>query len=699
MTSRHDHNADLSLDTLRYGKPLRRLLIANRGEIACRIIRTARSLGITSIAIYSEADKDALHVAQADEAYALGGLTSQESYLNIRRIMDQAIRAGADALHPGYGFLSENPALARACNEAGIIFVGPSPAAIEAMGAKDEAKRLMANAGIPLIPGYHGKDQTPAVLLAEAEKLGYPVLVKASAGGGGKGMRVVHRAADFDEALASAQREARSSFGNDHMLIERYVQAPRHIEIQVFMDRQGNGVYLGDRDCSIQRRHQKIIEEAPAPGLSDELRQRMGQAAVNAASAIGYEGAGTVEFLLDASGEFYFMEMNTRLQVEHPVTEFITGQDLVAWQLSIAEGLPLPLTQAEVCIQGHAVEVRIYAEDPAQGFMPSCGRVTFLREPVLSEGVRLDTGIRAGDEVTPYYDPMIAKLIAGGNNRPQAIYRLERALAGFAIGGITTNIGYLQALLEQPDFYRGEVTTDFIATHEAQLDLHRPPSFEEWSIAAWMMSGFAPTKKMASSSPWHQLAHWQLNQPAQTRFSLSCEAASHEEIPFTLEALLTQTDGAIEIALRDQQHILYQGFIHKPCWQDESVSMELDGKRYSYPAHLLSDGEQQQLILFSGRTPLHFSRENRVRPVMSEAEVQGALHAPMNSTVVDILVSEGQQVEAQTALVIVEAMKMEHVIRSPSAGMVSAIRCAQGDRVSEGQALIDFEAPDRETDS
>ncbi len=478
------------------------LLVANRGEIACRVIRTAKRLGIRTVAVYSDADSKAMHVTLADEAVRIGPPAARESYLNGAAIIQAAKAAGAQAIHPGYGFLSENAEFAQACAAAGLVFVGPPPAAIRAMGSKIGAKQLMETSGVPLVPGYHGAEQDAAALEAHAVRIGFPVLIKASAGGGGKGMRIVERAEDFRAALEGARREALKSFGDDRVLVERYLNRPRHIEIQVFADTQGHCIYLHERDCSIQRRHQKIIEEAPAPGLSAARRAAMGEAAVKAARAVGYVGAGTVEFIA-AGEEFYFMEMNTRLQVEHPVTEMITGLDLVEWQLQVASGQPLPLEQADVPLNGHALEARLYAENPARDFLPSTGKLTTLRWPPQDSGTRIDTGVREGDEVTMYYDPMIAKLIVHGPDRNAAIARLRAALEGCAIEGVKTNLALLRAINDHPDFAAQHIHTGFIAEHHDDLFARavRPPSAARPAAAA-------------RSSPWDAADGWRLNLPA-----------------------------------------------------------------------------------------------------------------------------------------------------------------------------------------
>ena len=445
-----------------------KILIANRGEIACRVIKTARRLGIRTVAVYSDADANARHVDLADEAYPIGPAPARESYLVVEKILDAARRSGAQAIHPGYGFLSENAGFAEACAAAGITFIGPPPGAIRAMGSKSAAKSLMEQSGVPLVPGYHGADQDPKLLTAAAERIGYPVLIKASAGGGGKGMRVVERPEDLDAAIASAKREAAASFGDDQVLIEKYLGRPRHIEIQVFADTQGNTVSLFERDCSIQRRHQKVVEEAPAPGLDPERRRSMGEAACAAARAIGYVGAGTVEFIAEGDA-FYFMEMNTRLQVEHPVTEAITGQDLVEWQLRVASGEPLPLSQDQLTITGHAIEVRVYAEDPNRDFLPSIGTLAHLKAPAEGAHVRVDTGVRAGDTISIHYDPMIAKLIVWDRDRASAAQRLSEALAEYEVVGVTTNLAFLKTLADHPAFRAAELDTGFIGRHGGDL--------------------------------------------------------------------------------------------------------------------------------------------------------------------------------------------------------------------------------------
>ncbi len=461
-----------------------KILIANRGEIACRVIKTARRMGIATVAVYSEADAHARHVRMADEAVLIGPPSARLSYLQSQKILDAAKATGAQAVHPGYGFLSENADFAEACAAAGIVFIGPPASAIRAMGSKSAAKALMAQAGVPLTPGYHGDKQEPAFLAGQAEAIGYPVLIKASAGGGGKGMRRVDAAGDFEAALLSCQREARSAFGDDQVLVEKYVLRPRHIEIQVFGDSHGDCVYLFERDCSVQRRHQKVLEEAPAPGMTAQRRAAMGQAAVNAAKAVGYVGAGTVEFIVNPDGSFYFMEMNTRLQVEHPVTEMITGLDLVEWQLRVASGEALPLRQEQLTLSGHAIEARIYAEDPDRGFLPSTGRLIHLQPPAASEHVRVDTGVEQGDAITPHYDPMIAKLIVWDHSRDKALARMRQALAAYQVVGVSNNIEFLSRLVRTPAFATADLDTALIEREQALLFPEKPPVPDEvWLLA------------------------------------------------------------------------------------------------------------------------------------------------------------------------------------------------------------------------
>lgn len=623
------------------------LLIANRGEIACRVIRTAKALGIKTVAVYSDADAGARHVREADVAIALGGTKPVDSYLVIDKIIAAAKDSGADAVHPGYGFLSENAGFARRLEQEGLIFLGPPASAIDAMGSKSAAKRLMEDAGVPLVPGYHGEAQDLETFKAAAERIGYPVLLKAAAGGGGKGMKVAEQPADLAEALDSAKREALSSFGDEQMLVEKYLLAPRHVEIQVFADQHGHCLYLHERDCSIQRRHQKVVEEAPAPGLSPELRRQMGEAAVRAAQAIGYVGAGTVEFLLDASGAFFFMEMNTRLQVEHPVTEAITGLDLVAWQLRVARGETLPLTQVEVPLQGHAIEVRLYAEDPEGGFLPASGRLDLYQEAAPGIGRRVDSGVVEGDTISPFYDPMIAKVIAWGETREDARRRLLAMLGETAVGGVKTNLAFLQRILATPQFAAAELDTGFIERHAEVLLPARPELTDEfWTEAgrAWLAGEPLWVSAEDRFSPWRQRTGWRLGGPSEALVHLRCEATSR----------------LCRIAFANPPRVRYwrRGEVLFVVWQ----------------------GQQFEIRAVD---PLAES--------IGAAAIEGGLTAPMNGSIVRILVSPGQQVQAGDALIVVEAMKMEHTLRASTAGTVSAIFCAEGELVGEGAVLAELQ--------
>ena len=646
-------------------KPIDTLLVANRGEIACRVMRTAKAMGIQTVAVHSAIDASARHVREADLAVNLGGAKPADSYLLIDKLIAAAKASGAQAIHPGYGFLSENAGFARAIEAAGLIFLGPPASAIDAMGSKSAAKALMEAAGVPLVPGYHGEAQDVETFRKAAEQIGYPVLLKAAAGGGGKGMKVVEVESELAEALASAQREAQSSFGDSRMLVEKYVLKPRHVEIQVFADQHGNCLYLNERDCSIQRRHQKVVEEAPAPGLSAELRRAMGEAAVKAAQAIGYVGAGTVEFLLDERGDFFFMEMNTRLQVEHPVTELITGLDLVAWQIRVARGEALPISQDQVPLIGHAIEVRLYAEDPDNDFLPATGTLALYREAAAGPGRRVDSGVSEGDEVSPFYDPMLGKLIAWGENREEARLRLLAMLKETCVGGVRSNLAFLSRVLAHPAFAKAELDTGFIPRHEAQLlppatDL--PTEFWQLAAEAFVQSEAPQQRHDDFHSPWSRNNGLRLGLPAETDLHLSCQ---NERQVIHLRHAATST-------------VQLQG---------ETLLVESDGVR------------QQQLAIRRGDSLyLHYAGElrsiHRVDPIAEvEASHQqhGGLTAPMNGSIVRVLVEAGQQVEAGTALVVLEAMKMEHSIRAPHAGTVKALYCSEGEMVSEGTVLVELE--------
>ncbi|MBI42250.1 acetyl/propionyl/methylcrotonyl-CoA carboxylase subunit alpha [Marinobacter lutaoensis] len=651
-----------------------KILIANRGEIACRIIQTAHRMGIRCVAVYSDADANARHVALADEAFRLGPAPSAESYLRGDLIIDIAKRSGAQAIHPGYGFLSENAGFAEACEAHGLVFIGPPSSAIAAMGSKSAAKSIMETAGVPLVPGYHGADQSPDLLRAEAEKCGFPLLLKAVAGGGGKGMRVVERLAEFDDALAAAQREARNAFGNPDMLIERYLTQPRHVEIQVFCDRHGNGIYLAERDCSVQRRHQKVLEEAPAPGLSEEVRQAMGEAAVRAAQAIDYVGAGTVEFLYDVDGSFFFMEMNTRLQVEHPVTEMVTGLDLVEWQLKVAWGEPLPLAQAQVKTRGHALEARIYAEDPDQDFLPATGTLRYLRTPDESAHVRVDTGVTEGDEISIHYDPMIAKLIVWDETREQAINRMVQALEQYRIAGVRTNIRFLRALVDSQPFREAELTTHFIGQHESLLfPKARLDTDKALVLAAAFVLEQRKSAEPVTADPWSPFGRknsWRMNSEYAQPLKLQVGDDIHE----------------LKILERDDRYLVLLGdstYHLNARLDDDYLQAVINGHRISVHGHLHDD----DLVLFHEGDTFKCSLYQETYG-FEELASEGSLAAPMNGAVVAIQVKVGDSVSAGQTLVIMEAMKMEHAIKAPADGVVTEIFFAEGDQVPEGAELM-----------
>jgi 3-methylcrotonyl-CoA carboxylase alpha subunit len=663
-----------------------KILIANRGEIACRVIKTARRMGIRTVAVYSEADAGARHVRLADEAVCIGPAAARESYLVSDRIIGAAKSTGAQAIHPGYGFLSENEEFAEACAANGVTFIGPSVSVIRAMGLKSESKKLMEKAGVPLTPGYHGDNQEPDFLRRQADRIGYPVLIKASAGGGGKGMRAVWKDEEFSAALASCQREAASSFGNDHVLIEKYLQRPRHIEIQVFGDTHGNCVYLFERDCSVQRRHQKVLEEAPAPGMTAARRAAMGSAAVAAAKAVGYAGAGTVEFIVDQSGVFYFMEMNTRLQVEHPVTEMITGLDLVEWQLKIAAGEPLPLAQEQLSIRGHALEARIYAEDAAKGFLPATGRLSHLAPPAESLNVRIDTGVEQGDEITPYYDPMIAKLIVWDENRDRALARMLQALADYRIVGVTSNVGFLSRLVACPSFAGADLDTGLI---EREHDFLFPgAAVSEPPRDAWLLAALAELLRdrnygrahAAASgdphSPWHLRDGWRANGAARREILLRadcCEkrvTAAYQGDGFRLEL-----DG-------------HSAFATGRLNDDGSLRADLDGRRLSVT--VVAAGEKRH-VFFDGMSFI-FAAIDPLFQAGAGGGAEGGLTAPMPGKVIALLAEAGRHVEKGAPLIVLEAMKMEHTLVAPAAGTVKAFCYAVGEQVADGAELLEFEA-------
>ncbi|WP_244849941.1 acetyl/propionyl/methylcrotonyl-CoA carboxylase subunit alpha [Caballeronia sp. SL2Y3] len=658
-----------------------KILIANRGEIACRVAATARRLNVASVAVYSDADAKAKHVDVCDEAVHVGGSAASESYLRIERIVEAAKATGAQAVHPGYGFLSENEAFANACEQAGIVFIGPPVEAIRAMGSKAAAKALMQSASVPLVPGYHGDDQDAALLQREADRIGYPVLLKASAGGGGKGMRVVERSEDFMQALASCKREAASSFGNDRVLIEKYLLRPRHVEVQVFADRHGNAVYLFDRDCSVQRRHQKVLEEAPAPGLSDETRRAMGEAAVAAARAVNYVGAGTVEFIMTQDGQFYFMEMNTRLQVEHPVTEMVTGLDLVEWQLRVAAGEPLPLKQDELRVNGHAIEARIYAENPSRGFLPSTGTLKHLALPeavefTLDGNVRIDSGVREGDAITPFYDPMIAKLIVHGRDRRDALARMARALAQCEIVGLQTNVEFLQRIVKSEPFSQGELDTGLIDRHRDALFAPSPVSRGKALALACAALLTREGGEAHGHSPWDALSHWRM-------------AGGYSQ---DLNWRAVDTDEALKVVFtkdRDKR-LQWEDKTARFDWShrgETSFTVQLDDALVK--GHVFTDGDTFH-VFYEGAA-FAFEWQNLMAHA-GDAEHEGRLTAPMPGKVIAVLVEAGASVEKGAPLIVMEAMKMEHTIVAPTAGRIGEILFDVGDQVADGSQLLVLEA-------
>jgi len=660
-----------------------KILIANRGEIACRVARTCRRMGIATVAVYSDADADALHVDLCDEAWRLGPPPARESYLLGDAILEAARRTGAQAIHPGYGFLSENAAFARACAAAGVVFIGPTPEAIEAMGSKSESKRLMEQAGVPLVPGYHGADQSDAALAAAAGDIGYPVLVKASAGGGGKGMRVVRAPADLPAALEGARREAANAFGDDTLLIEKFLDAPRHVELQVFGDTHGAVVHLFERDCSIQRRHQKVIEEAPAPGLPAEVRARLHQAGVAAAQAIGYVGAGTVEFLYQ-DGNVYFIEMNTRLQVEHPVTELITGQDLVEWQLRVAAGEALPKPQAELAVSGHAIEARVYAEDPATGFLPSIGKLRHLRPPPEGPHVRVDTGVRQGDRVSQHYDPMIAKLIVWDADRASALRRLRSALEAYQVVGLATNLEFLGGVAAHPAFARGEVGTRFIDTHEADLFPETAPA-DDGVLALAALDVLLRRRREAAAdaarsgdphSPWHVPNGWRLNDENMQRMIFRDGTGDHAvTVHYRPDGYRLDLPGGARMA---------RGEI------DASGDLVSDIDGFRHRVTVVRQG-LDLVILDHGRQH-RLSLDDPAARAAEQDQGVGGLVAPMPGKVTRVLVTAGQAVDKGDPLMVLEAMKMEHTITAPADGTVTALHFQAGDQVEDGVPLLDFEA-------
>ena len=672
----------------------RKILIANRGEIACRVIATARRLGVATVAVYSEADAGARHTRLADEAWPIGPAPARQSYLVAETILDVARRSGAEAVHPGYGFLSENAGFATACAEAGVVFIGPPASAIRAMGSKAESKALMERSGVPLVPGYHGEAQDLPVLDAAAARIGYPVLIKASAGGGGKGMRIVGSADEIEAAIEGAKREALASFGDDRVLVEKYLTRPRHIEIQVFADTRGNTVSLFERDCSIQRRHQKVIEEAPAPGMDPARRAAMGEAAVAAARAVGYVGAGTVEFIAEGDA-FYFMEMNTRLQVEHPVTEMVTGLDLVEWQLRVAAGEPLPLGEDRLGLRGHAIEARVYAEDPARDFLPAVGTLVHLRQPREVPGrVRVDTGVVRGDRITPNYDPMIAKLIVWGEDRPAAVRQLAAALAEYEVVGATTNLGLLRAIAGHPAYAAAELDTGFIARHAADLlpAGAAEPGAEAVETAVWAAAALTVVQDRRAAveaqaratgdpwSPWTAVDAWRMNGDGHQDLHFRRGDAA----PITLRAR-PRPDGGFCLDGPG-------GSVHAALTEDEAGPLLLlDG--VSRRVRVVRRGAELTVIL-AGRNHV-LVQEDPLAPPRTETSGGDRVTAPVPGRVARVMVRPGDVVEKNAPLVVIEAMKMELTLRAPLDGTVAQVRHAVDDMVEEGTELVTFAAQER----
>ncbi len=671
---------------------IKSLLIANRGEIACRVIETARAMGVRTIAVYSEADVHALHVELADEAYLIGPAPAAESYLRQEEVLEAARKSGADAIHPGYGFLSENAGFADACAKAGITFVGPPADAIRAMGLKDRAKALMLDAGVPVVPGYHGDEQGDQFLAGEADQIGYPVLIKAVAGGGGKGMRRVDDAGEFEKALASARREASASFGDARVLVEKFVSSPRHIEIQVFADEHGNVVHLHERDCSVQRRHQKVVEEAPAPGMPEDMRAAMGKAACEAARAIGYRGAGTVEFIADASDglradRFYFMEMNTRLQVEHPVTEMITGLDLVEWQLRVAGGEKLPLKQDDIPLNGCGMEVRLYAEDPAKQFFPSTGTLSHFRLPDDSDDIRIDAGVRAGDEVSIYYDPMIAKIITWGETRDVARNRLDMALRETRVAGVVTNASFLRAVIDHPVFASGGMDTGFIDAHLADLlpvagDV--PADIAVFAALGLMQQRLAMCQADAADpdSPWNMTNGWRLfgaaSEPVQLLWGDDLLAVTITFNEVGLSAVITHDE---ETVCGDAP-VAYD--------PDGVVTASFDGARRSADVHIVDD---TVFVMRDGAT-WSFVVPDPLAVDAADIDASGGAVAAMTGKITQVWVKAGDTVQRGAPLVALEAMKMEHTLSAPADVTIADVLAAPGDQVEGGAMLVVFEAQD-----
>jgi 3-methylcrotonyl-CoA carboxylase alpha subunit len=675
----------------------KKILIANRGEIACRVAATARRMGIKTVAVYSDADAQAKHVQVCDEAVHIGGSAPKDSYLRWERILQAAQDTGAQAVHPGYGFLSENEDFAKACAAAGLVFIGPPASAILAMGLKAESKQLMEKAGVPLVPGYHAADQDPALLQREADRIGYPALIKASAGGGGKGMRVVNSSTEFADALASCKREAINSFGDDAVLIEKYVQRPRHIEIQVFGDTHGNCVYLFERDCSVQRRHQKVLEEAPAPGMTEALRKQMGEAAVAAAKAVNYVGAGTVEFIVEQTAydkpesmKFFFMEMNTRLQVEHPVTEAITGLDLVEWQLRVACGEPLPLQQGDLRIHGHAIEARICAENPDNNFLPATGTLAVYRKPACSSfeipntrgtgaEVRIDDGVREGDSISPFYDSMVAKLIVHGDTRAQALARLDEALSQTRIVGLTTNVQFLRHIIRTDSFATAKLDTALIQREEKALFAQEPLGLA-LTAAAVVANTLHAEQALSDNDPFSRRDGWRAYGVAARNFGFVFHGASYD-------AVLTYAhDGSLQLCVADADGDVSGDLTYRE--DGDALHISFAGQHARVQVFHETQGHEEVAHVFAPQGATRITGVDALAHAGEAQEAGGRLTAPMPGKVVSFAVKAGDKVKAGQPLAVMEAMKMEHTIAAPADGEVLELLYAPGDQVAEGEELL-----------